>query len=301
MDQPHAPLDPQDGSSPDSWVVKGDAKNFESIVLRGSNEQPVIVDFWAPWCEPCKTLGPALEKAAREGAGRFRLVTVDVDKNPELAQAFGVQSIPAVFAVSGGRMVDGFQGALPPAELEKFLERVAPGGSRDPLSVLRERASGGDLAGAIDEVRALVDDPLHGVPARALLGELLMESGDLAGARAEFEFLSAQDLPAEVQEAVVRALRGLEHAESAGDLQDLQRAVQTDPDDAGAQLALGRALVAKRDYQPGLEALLESVRIDPTLEEGAAKQAMLDTFEVLGLEDPIANEFRFQLSLEILA
>ncbi|MEX1025824.1 MAG: tetratricopeptide repeat protein [Planctomycetota bacterium] len=287
------------GQSP--WIVDVDPRNFEQVVLRGSTNVPVVVDFWATWCEPCKVLGPQLEQAARAGDGRFLLAKVDIDKNPELAQAFGVQSVPAVFAVRDGRMVDGFQGALSPAELTKFLDRVAPAGPGDPLTEARTRATDGDLEGALAEVRALVDDPLHGVPARALLGELLLESDDLDGAREQFQLLGDMDLPPDVAEAVARALRALEGREQAGALPELEAAVAANPNDAAAQLALGRALVAHGKYERGLEALLESVRIDPVLEDGAAKQAMLDSFEVLGLENPLANEYRFQLSLEILA
>lgn len=282
-------------------VIDIDPRNFETVVLAGSNERPVLVDFWATWCEPCKTLGPKLEAAAKE-SGAFTLAKVDIDRFPELAQAFGVQGIPAVFALSGGKVVDGFQGALPDDELDAFLARVVPGGvGAGPIEEARKAAEAGDLEGAIRMVKSLVTDPTHGVPAYALLAELLTDAGRYDEAREAFEALELLELPEDVAMAVARAKRALESREEVGDLDELIRTAKAKPDDAGAQLEAGRALVAVKRYAEGLELLLESVRIDPTLESGAAKQAMLDTFDVLGLEDETANEYRFQLSLEILA
>src|SRR5262245_63750883 len=122
------------------WIVEADAASLEREILPRSLTVPVLLDFWATWCGPCKTLGPELEKRAREGKGRFLLAKIDIDRQPELAQAFRVQAVPTVLAILQGRLVDGFQGALPPNELDAFLERIAPGGAAPRVDPGLERA-----------------------------------------------------------------------------------------------------------------------------------------------------------------
>lgn len=298
MDDTNAPV-PSREASP--WILDVDARNFEEVALRGSTDHPVVVDFWASWCEPCKQLTPKLEAAAREGNGRFVLAKVDADKNPELSQALRVRGLPTVLLLDGGRIVDGFEGAVPDSELEQFLARI-PGEAPapDPVATLRAKAAD-DRAGAMDELATLLDDPNHGVAARVLLAELQADAGDLQAASGSLEGLAEAQLSPEQLEAVARVRAAAEAASDAGDLGELERSAEANPDDPAAQLEAGLAFVANKRWQRGLELLLESVRADPSHADGAAKQAMLDAFETLGLEDPIANDFRFQLSLEILA
>lgn len=288
------------------WIIDADVRNFETDVIRRSLEVPVLVDFWATWCGPCQVLTPALEKRAKEGNGRFLLAKVDLDRNPELAQAFRVQAVPTVLALRGGKLVDGFQGALGDAELDAFLDGFAPpvdaaGGS--VADEARERAEAGDAEGAIELLRAHLRETPGDDDARLVLCELLANEGKTEEARKVFDALGDET---KEQEAA-RALEAqLTFSEQSGDLQELLERVERAPEDAAARAALGRAYVGKRQYEAGLENLLEAVRLGNRDEAMAAareeaRQAMLEVFEILGLEDPLANDYRFKLSLEIFA
>jgi len=286
----------------EDWIIDVDAKDFEREVIERSKAVPVLVDFWAAWCEPCKELGPLLEKKARAGAGRFLLARVDVDKNPELTQIFRVEGIPAVLALVDGKLADGFQGVLPEPELDAFLDRVAPGKGGSALDEILERARGLADAGNADEGIAQLRNHLREkpdqAPARLLLAELLFEAERLPEAEKVFAKLSDEARSS----AAGRALRTrLDFADDAGNLEELAAAVAAAPDDILARIALGKAHVAAQEYEQGLAELLEAVRLDPGVQNtGAeAKRAMLEVFELLGLEDPLANDYRFKLSLEL--
>jgi putative thioredoxin len=283
-------------------VIDVDARTFEREVIERSLQVLVVVDFWATWCGPCKTLGPELERRAQEAAGSFVLAKVDIDRSPELAQALRVQAVPTVLVVSGGRIVDGFQGALPPEEIDRFLQQVAPGSVASRVDRRLEGILAMKEAGRTDEalghLRELIRDQPDHDEGRLALAELLIDTGSAEQAREVLEPVA--ETPE--REDRLKALRArLDFADHGGDLERLEERVRAAPDDLGAQLELGRARIAARDHAAGLEQLLEVVRgTDEDLKK-EAKQAMLEAFDILGLEDPVANEYRFKLSLELFS
>lgn len=297
------PLDPATPptDAPRPWIVDADARNFEREILQRSLETPVLVDFWATWCGPCKTLGPELEKRAREGQGRFVLAKVDIDRNPELAQVFRVQAVPTVLAIVEGRLVDGFQGALPPAELDEFLERIAPSTaapSRTDLGVERALLVAGD--GDLEQAALLLREILRAEPghrgARFGLIDVLVKAKQGAEARTLLAELPDEGPDAERKRAL---LAELDFADAAGDQGELERALAAHPADHATRIRLARARIAARDHAAGLEHLLTVVREDAGEHRAEAKKTMLEVFAMLGLEDKLANEYRFKLSLEL--
>ncbi|MEM7306867.1 MAG: tetratricopeptide repeat protein [Planctomycetota bacterium] len=276
------------------WILDVTAQNFRTEVIERSLTIPVVVDFWAEWCGPCKELTPALEQAARDGNGRFLLAKVDVDKNPELAQAFQVQGIPTVLGVQGGRVVDGFSGALPPAELERFLGSVAPPLGPTPLEAARALAAEGNLGEAIALLRTHLAESASDHEARIELASLLVDDGKLDDAKSEWAELSDE---ARESEAGATLATKLEYAENAGDLGELEAAVTAAPEDPAARIAYGKGLIAAQKYEDALKQLIEAVELDPKFDDSAARKAMLEVFDILGTEDPLANDYRFKLSL----
>ena len=277
-----------------SWIVDVNTQNFRAEIIERSLKTPVVVDFWAEWCGPCKQLGPALEAAARDGNGRFILAKVDVDRAPELAQAFQVQGIPTVLAIFDGRVVDGFSGALPPAELRRFLDKVAPPLGPTPVEEARLLAADGRLDEAIGVLREHLAQRGEDDEARLELANLLVDAGKLEDAKAEHALVGEAARKSDAGKALETKLR---YADGAGDLAPLEAAVKAKPDDPAARIALGKGLAAVQRYADGLEQLLAAVELDPDYEKGAARKAMLEIFDILGPEDPVANDFRFRLSL----
>jgi putative thioredoxin len=289
--QPAAP-------APVSWILDVDARSFQKEVLERSLSVPVVVDFWAAWCGPCKALGPALEKAARAGQGRFVLARVDVDKSPELAGAFRVQGIPTVLVVVKGKIADGFEGALPERELQRFLDQVVPAKGADPAEKARALAAEGKLREAIQALEGHVQSSPDDERALILLAGLHVQAGDAEEAELVLRELSDVAL----QSPEVRAIRAqLDFSGSKGDLGRLEEARRQAPHDVDARVAYGKALVAADQRREGLEELLEGVRLEPEKKDGRARKAMLEVFDLLGLEDPLANEYRFKLSLVLFA
>ena len=270
-------------------------EEFEAKVIEPSSRVPVVIDFWAPWCEPCKTIKPLLEKLAEEYAGRFLLAKVDSDQNPELAQNFGVRSIPSVKVLFQGQLVDEFNGALPEGQIRAFLDRIAlpaTGGN------LREEAAALVAEGRLDEALSRLSEASREQPADEAVRldaiDVLLQLGrsDEAGQ------LLASEYTLEAERA--NALRArLALAAGAADTGELETKLATNPADHATRLDLARAYAGQNRFREALENALEVVTRDRFFDEGAGRKALLQIFEALaGSEqyDDLVREFRRKLS-----
>lgn len=270
---------------------------FATAVLDESRRRPVVVDFWAPWCGPCRTLGPILERAAVAAGGAFLLAKVNVDEDPEVAARYGIQGIPAVKAYEGGEVIDEFVGALPEARVRAWLDGLVPGPADEALAEGLRLAASGDRAKARAALeRALSLEPTL-VEATLALGELEQADGRADAARTLLERLP-EGLPAPLA-ARAAALR-VKLSAPAVDPAELRRRAEAAPDDPAPRLALARALAAGGDVRAALEELLALVRRhrrDPPGDE--ARRAMLELFELVGARSELADEYRTKLSREL--
>lgn len=271
-------------------------EEFETKVLLPAQEVPVVVDFWAPWCEPCKVLKPLLEKLAEEYAGRFLLAMVNSDENPELAQHFGVRSIPTVKVLFQGQLVDEFTGSLPEGQLRAFLDRfalpAAAGGNprEEAATLVGEGKLEESLAKLIEASHAQPEDQAIQLDAVDLLLQL--------GRNDEAEQLLAGEYPQEKDRATALRAR-LALAAGAADTAEIEARLQANPADHGARLELARAYAAQSRFREAMAAALEVVVRDRTFDEGAGRKTLLQFFEALaGSEqyDDLIREFRRKMS-----
>ncbi|MBM3694525.1 MAG: thioredoxin [Actinobacteria bacterium] len=262
---------------------------FGLEVLQRSHEVPVVVDFWASWCGPCKVLGPVLEKVAAEHEGALELVKIDVDGNPALASQFGVQSIPTVLAFKDGRPVARFTGALPEDAVRRWAAALLPTEIDRLVEQARDAVLEGDQLRAEATFRRILDDDPGHADAGTGLAALLIARGDTAEALILLGRL-ARSAEVEHLEAAARlaAARG-------GDLHALEARLTADPGDHQARLELGRALAARNEYEPALDHLLAVVKAGGTTRD-AARQAMVDVFGVLGVSHPLTLAYRRALA-----
>lgn len=272
-------------------------EDFEAKVLTKADSVPIVVDFWAPWCEPCKVLKPQLEKLAEEYKGRFLLAMVNADENPELSQHFGVRSIPSVKVLFQGQLVDEFNGALPEGQLREFLDRIAlPAGPAE--ANLREEAATLVAAGQLEEALAKLVQASQANPQDQAIQldavDVLMQ----LGRNDEAKQLLAGDYANEPDRA--NALRArLALLDGAADTAEIEARLAANPADHGARLELSRAYAAQSRFREAMEAALEVAVRDRFFEEGAGRKALLQLFEALGgseQHDDLIREFRRKLS-----
>ncbi len=277
---------------------------FRADVIAESAKQPVLVDFWAPWCGPCKQLTPVLEKAVNAAGGKVRLVKMNIDDHPQIAGQLGIQSIPAVIAFQNGQPADGFMGALPEGQVKAFIERlVGPLRSEaDELAEAGEEAFGAGQFGEAAELfaSAALAQPGH-LKASAGQARALIELGELDTAR---EILAALPPAADKDQGVVAARAALEIADKAadaGDVGELETRLAADPNDHQARLDLAIALNAKGRRDEASSALVEIIRRNRTWNDEAARKQLLQFFEGWGPMDPDTIAGRRKLSTVLFA
>ncbi len=288
---------------------------FAADVLEASRAVPVIVDFWAPWCGPCKTLGPHLEAAVEAAGGAVKLVKVNIDENPEIAQQLRIQSIPTVFAFKNGQPVDGFMGALPESQVKAFVAALAGGGDHhghdhdhdhdhggpehtaEVLAIGAQALAAGDIAMAAQAYGHVLQDEPGNVQAVAGLARAYLLGGDPERARATLQMAPPDAAQDEAIRAVEAELKLREApAPESGEIAALRAKLDADAKDHQARFDLAMALDAAGNRDGALEELLELVRRDRKWNEEAGRKQLVTLFEAMGPTDPRTIEARRKLS-----
>jgi putative thioredoxin len=283
-------------SLPPDLIKEGSDASFMADVVEASKVQPVIVDFWATWCGPCKTLGPALEKAVKAAKGAVKLVKIDIDRNPVFAGQLRVQSIPTVYAFSQGRPVDGFMGAVPESQIKAFIDKLAgPQVSEadELLAIAKESLEAGDVAGAAQTYAQLLEIEPDNLAAIGGLARCYLAGGDLERAREAADMAPPGAKNADLES--VRAALALA-ASAPAETSDAERRLQADPNDHQARLELAKALAGRGELQGAADHLLEILRRDREWNEGAAKTELLTIFEAAGPTSEVARQGRRKMS-----
>ena len=282
--------------------------NFMEAVVDASQTTPIIVDFWAPWCGPCKTLGPALEAAVKEANGAVKMAKINVDENQMIAGQMRVQSIPTVYAFYQGQPIDGFQGALPGSEIKAFVDRVieavggsADGGLSDAIEAAEQMLAEGAAVDAAETFAAILGEDGMSAPAYSGLAQAYMALDDLDQAEAVLNGVPAEISDTPEIDAVHAQLALARQAQDAGPLGELLAAVEADENNHQARFDYALALHAAGQVEEAVEQLLQLFRRDREWNEGAAKEQLFTIFDALKANDPIVLNGRRKLSSMIFA
>lgn len=288
-------------AGPKDWIKSGSDATFLADVLEASQSAPVLVDFWAPWCGPCRQLTPALERVVGAAAGKVRLVKLNIDENPGVAGQLGVRSIPAVFAFHKGRPVDGFVGALPESQLKQFIERLL--GGPDPaadidamLDAALEALRGGDLALASEAFGAILEIEPENTKAIAGLARCFLAAGEPERTKEILSLAPAAKANDPELSSARAALELAAQGEKAGDAASLKASLAANPEDLETRFALANALIARGELAGAADHLLAIIERDRAWNEEAARKQLLQVFDAAGLTSDIARNGRRRLS-----
>lgn len=278
-------------------------QSFMADVIDASRSVPVIVDFWAPWCGPCKQLAPVLEKVVKAAKGAVRLVKMNIDDHPAVAQQLGVQSIPAVFAFKNGQPVDGFMGALPESQVKAFVQRLTGPNAGHELGLEDAQAAfeAGDIAGAAAGFAAVLQEDPENIDAVAGLAKCYIATGDFQRAEQTLELVPPVKQTAAPYLSAKAALELAKKAGAKPDIKALERAVASNPRDWDSRYKLAIALNAKGQREAAMDHLFEIVRKDRAWNEDAARKQLVELFEAWGPKDPLTQLGRQRLSSLLFA
>ena len=294
------------GAAAADLIKTSDTKNFVADVIEASRTQPVIVDFWAPWCGPCKQLGPALEKVVKAASGKVKMVKINVDENQQLAGQMRVQSIPAVFAFVNGQPVDGFMGALPESQIKQFVDRL--GGQGSMAEEIAAAVAEGNAALELKDYQTaaqifaeVIEADRENVSALAGLARCQIETGDFVNAKATLALVP----PAKKNDQAVKSAEAaLELALNPVDLSEaaqLQKAVDLNPDDFQARVDLAVALNGTGDRASAIDHLIHVIKKKRDWNEEAARKQLVQFFEAWGPKDEWTMVGRRKLSSVLFA
>jgi putative thioredoxin len=302
---PAAGVSPASNGAAGALIKDTTTQAFAKDVLEESRRQPVLVDFWAPWCGPCKTLSPIIEKAVTDAKGAVKLVKMNIDDHPAVAGQLGIQSIPAVIAFNNGQPVDGFVGALPEGQVKQFIERIAgPVGPSDTEMLVEEGnrlLEAKDIAGAADHFAAALAADATSVPAVVGLASCHLAAGNLDAARQTLAALPEKAKNDPSVAAITARIELAEQTAKLGDSSALEARVAADPKDFQARFDLALILNGRGDREGATDRLLEIVAANRSWEEEKARKQLVQFFEAWGPMDPATLSGRRRLSSLLFA